>query len=84
LVEGEADVWWGDGLAEHARMRGGDFIYIPPGVPHLPVNVSETEPAKAVVARTDPNEQESVVLLPDLDVLADRGVLDQPGRRPQT
>jgi uncharacterized RmlC-like cupin family protein len=67
LVEGEADVWWGDGLAEHGVMRAGDFMYIPPGVPHLPVNRSATHEARAVIARTDPNEQESVVLLPHLE-----------------
>lgn len=74
LVQGEVDVWWGDQLREHARMQGGDFMYIPPSVPHLPVNASATEPARAVVARTDPNEQESVVLLPDLDALADNAL----------
>jgi hypothetical protein len=37
--------------------------------PHLPYNLSETEPAIAVVARTDPNEQEGVVMLPKLDGL---------------
>jgi uncharacterized RmlC-like cupin family protein len=36
-------------------------------MPHLPYNMSETEPATAVVARTDPNEQESVMLMPELD-----------------
>ena len=66
-VEGEADVFWGEGLAEHGVMRAGDFMYIPPGVPHLPVNRSTTHSARAVIARTDPNEQESVVLLPHLD-----------------
>lgn len=71
LVDGEVDVWWGERLGEYARMRGGDFLYIPPGVPHLPINASETHTATAVVARTDPNEQESVVLLPDLDALVD-------------
>ena len=49
------------------EVTAGDFIYIPAGVPHLPYNASETEPATAVLARTDPNEQESVVLRPDLD-----------------
>jgi len=44
----------------------GDFFYIPAGVPHLPMNTGD-EPCVAVVARTDPNEQESVVLLPHLD-----------------
>jgi len=31
-------------------------------VPHQPVNLSTTEPAQALVARNDPNEQESVVV----------------------
>ncbi len=35
-------------------------------MPHLPANLSDSEPAVAVIARTDPNEQESVVLRPDL------------------
>lgn len=48
----------------------GDFLYIPAGVPHLPANQSKTQPCIAVIARTDPNEQESVVLLPELDALA--------------
>ena len=32
-------------------------------MPHLPSNLSDSEPCTAVLARTDPNEQESVVLL---------------------
>ena len=67
LVSGEAEVWWGPDLREHGTMRAGDFMYIPPGVPHVPVNRSASVAATAVIARTDPNEQESVVLLPELD-----------------
>ena len=67
LVEGEAEVWWGPELGQHDVMRAGDFMYIPPGEPHLPVNASDAVAATAVIARTDPNEQESVVLLPDLE-----------------
>jgi uncharacterized RmlC-like cupin family protein len=40
--------------------EAGDFIFIPANVPHQPVNLSDTEPAQAIVARNDPNEQESV------------------------
>ena len=69
LVSGDAVVWYGKGLTERLEQHAGDFLYIPAGTPHLPVNVSETEPCIALVARTDPNEQESVVLLPDLDGL---------------
>jgi uncharacterized RmlC-like cupin family protein len=70
LVEGEGEMWWGEGLAHHVLVDAGDFVYIPAGVPHLPANRSTTAPMTAVVARTDPNEQESVVLLPQLDALA--------------
>lgn len=62
-------MWYGEQLEEHMTCKSGDFIYIPAGVPHLPYNASETESCTAVVARTDPNEQESVVLLPELDTL---------------
>jgi len=50
-------------LEQHLRVGAGDFLYIPAGVPHLPANPSASEPCVAVIARTDPNEQESVVLL---------------------
>ena len=49
--------------------KSGDFLYIPAGVAHLPYNPSATETCTAVIARTDPNEQESVVLLPELEKL---------------
>ncbi len=67
VLSGESGCWFGEGLAEHAMVRAGDFFYIPAGVPHLPYNPSDETPCVAVIARTDPNEQESVVLLPDLD-----------------
>ena len=47
------------------------MLYIPAGEPHLPFN-SGPEPVVAVIARTDPNEQESVTLLPELEALVPR------------
>jgi uncharacterized RmlC-like cupin family protein len=41
--------------------RAGDFLFVPPGVPHQAVNLSETEPAVAIIARNDANEQERVI-----------------------
>ena len=67
VISGKSGMWYGDNLEEHMCANSGDFVYIPPGVPHLPYNASETEPCIAVIARTDPNEQESVRLLPELD-----------------
>src|ERR1700722_2840922 len=62
IAEGEVEVWHGPGLAMRTVLRAGDFLYVPPGTPHLPVNRSAA-PLVAVVARTDPAEQESVVVL---------------------
>jgi uncharacterized RmlC-like cupin family protein len=69
VVQGEAGMWYGEQLEQHMLAHTGDFIYIPANVPHLPYNLSQTGSAIAVIARTDPNEQESVVLRPDLDAL---------------
>jgi uncharacterized RmlC-like cupin family protein len=69
VLSGEAGTWYGERLEHHIVSRAGDFVYIPADMPHLPYNRSQTEPAIAVVARTDPNEQESVVLLPELDAI---------------
>ena len=69
VLSGEVGMWWGERLENHMVSRAGDFVYIPADTPHLPYNMSATEAATAVVARTDPNEQESVVMLPELDAL---------------
>ena len=67
ILSGESGMWYGEGLAEHLIAGAGDYVYIPADTPHLPYNTSATEPCVALIARTDPNEQESVVLLPELD-----------------
>ena len=69
VLSGEVGMWYGERLENHLASRIGDFVYIPADTPHLPYNLSQTEAASAVVARTDPNEQESVVLLPELDAV---------------
>jgi uncharacterized RmlC-like cupin family protein len=63
VLSGEAGMWYGDGLHEHVWMQAGDFAYIPANVPHLPYNPSEDVACTGLIARTDPNEQESVTLL---------------------
>jgi uncharacterized RmlC-like cupin family protein len=65
VVSGDGEAWYGTDLREHFTISAGDFVYVPAGTPHQPGNRSQTEPLIAIVARTDPNEQESVVLLPD-------------------
>ena len=69
VLDGVFVLWFGEQLEESVVARRGDFLYIPAGVPHLPANGSPTEQAVAVLARTDPREEESVVPLPELDRL---------------
>ena len=76
VLSGEAKMWWGRNLDELLVVRAGDFLYIPAGIPHLPATLSATDSCTAVVSRTDPNEQESLILLPELEeLLAQRGEL---------
>ena len=60
-VSGRVETRWGADLAESVVTEAGDFLFVPPGVPHQAVNLSETEPAVAIIARNDANEQERVV-----------------------
>jgi uncharacterized RmlC-like cupin family protein len=67
VLSGESGMWYGERLEQHLIARAGEFLYIPASMPHLPYNLSASESCVAVIARTDPNDQESVVLLPELD-----------------
>ncbi|PZQ95731.1 MAG: cupin [Cereibacter sphaeroides] len=68
MISGETTMFWGDRLQNRMDTVAGDLIYIPADMPHLPLNLS-ANPATAVIARTDPHEQESVVLMPELEAL---------------
>jgi uncharacterized RmlC-like cupin family protein len=69
MLSGVGGMWYGHQLEHHVLLKPTDFLYIPADMPHLPYNPSTTETAIAVISRTDPNEQESVVLLPHLDAI---------------
>jgi len=60
LIKGHVKTLYGEGLKKEVINEAGDFLYIPADLPHKPINLSTTEAAEAIVARTDPNEQESV------------------------
>jgi uncharacterized RmlC-like cupin family protein len=68
MISGRAAMWYGAQLEQHLLVGPGEYLYIPAGVPHLPYNPGPDE-AVAILSRTDPNEQESVVLRPDLDAV---------------
>jgi uncharacterized RmlC-like cupin family protein len=61
LLKGRVETRYGEGLNQTIISETGDFIFVPPNVPHQPHNLSLTEPAYAIVARNDPDEQEKVI-----------------------
>ena len=62
MLEGVTEFRHGQNLEHCDRVEAGDYVYIPAGVPHQPFNPTDAR-AVAIIARTDPNEQESVVLV---------------------
>src|SRR5262245_40769326 len=57
LLKGRVDTRYGEKLENSVICEAGDFVYIKADVPHQPINLSATEPAMALVARNDANEQ---------------------------
>jgi uncharacterized RmlC-like cupin family protein len=71
VVKGKARMRWGERLEFVAEARPGDFIFVPPYVPHQEINASTDEPLECVLVRSD---QEAVVV--NLDIA--------PVERPET
>lgn len=61
VLKGRVETFYGEGLEKSVVNEAGDFVFIPPGLPHQPVNLSGTETAEAIVARNDASESETVV-----------------------
>ena len=58
VVSGHGRIRWGDNLEFQEDVEPGDFIYVPPFVPHQEVNPSD-EPSQWVIVR---NSQEPIVV----------------------
>ena len=64
VVKGRARMRWGERLEFTAEAGPGDFIYVPPFVPHQEINASENEVLECVLVRSD---GESVVVNLDIE-----------------
>lgn len=62
VLAGKVRTRWGKNLEHEVISEAGDFLFIPPGMPHDATNLSSTEAARAVVARNSPLEHENVEL----------------------
>jgi uncharacterized RmlC-like cupin family protein len=63
IVKGRARMRWGERLEFVDEAGPGDFIYVPPFVPHQEINARRDEPVEAVIVRSG---QEPVVV--NLDI----------------
>jgi uncharacterized RmlC-like cupin family protein len=64
VVKGRARMRWGEALAFMAEAGPGDFIFVPPYVPHQEINASSAETLECVVIRSD---NEAVVVNLDIE-----------------
>jgi len=64
VVKGRARMRWGDNLEFTAEAGPGDFIYVPPYVPHQEINASPDETLECVLVRSD---NEAVVVNLDIE-----------------
>ncbi|MGA2739222.1 MAG: cupin domain-containing protein [Bryobacteraceae bacterium] len=68
VVRGRARMRWGDRLEYVAEAAPGDFIYVPPYVPHQEINASADETLECVLVRSD---NEAVVVNLDIEPVED-------------
>ena len=64
VLSGRARVYFGENFAEYVDLSEGDFMFVPPFLPHLKVNMSTTEELWWLACRTPEN---IVINLPDID-----------------
>jgi len=53
VVKGRARMRWGEALEFVAEAGPGDFIYVPPFVPHQEINASVDQTLECVLVRSD-------------------------------
>jgi uncharacterized RmlC-like cupin family protein len=68
VIRGRARMRWGERLEFTAEAGPGDFIFVPPFVPHQEINASPTEILECVLVRSD---GEAVVVNLDIEAVGD-------------
>jgi uncharacterized RmlC-like cupin family protein len=64
VLEGHGRIYFGDGYRDFVDMHPGDFVFVPPLMPHVEANMSVTDELVWLTARTPDN---IVVNLPDVE-----------------
>lgn len=64
LLKGKGRIYFGDNYSEWVDMQEGDFVFVPPHMPHVEANMSTTDDLVWITARTPDN---IVINLDDVD-----------------
>jgi uncharacterized RmlC-like cupin family protein len=64
VLKGHCRIYFGEDYSEYADMNEGDFVFVPPHMPHVEANLSTTEDLVFLTTRTPDN---IVVNLPEVD-----------------
>ena len=64
VLKGHGRIYFGEGYSEFLDMTEGDFVFVPPYMPHVEVNMSVTEDLVWLTTRTPDN---IVINLPEVD-----------------
>ena len=79
VVSGHGKMRWGNNMEFEQEVEPGDFIYVPPFVPHQEINPSPDEPSQWVIVR---NSQEPIVVnLEPFDTTKEKGNADTHNTR---
>jgi uncharacterized RmlC-like cupin family protein len=68
ILEGVVDMYYGERLEHFLQAGAGEYVYVPADMPHLVLNRSGA-PARALVAHSAADDQDGIVLVPELDGL---------------
>jgi uncharacterized RmlC-like cupin family protein len=63
VLSGRARIYFGEQFADYVDMEEGDWVFVPPFMPHVECNLSRTKPLVWMTTRTPEN---IVVNLPDV------------------
>lgn len=63
VLKGHGRIYFGDDYSEYVDMTEGDFVFVPPHMPHVEVNMSTTDELVWMTCRTPDN---IVINLPDV------------------
>jgi len=66
VIEGEAEMLWGEQLEHRLEARASEYVYVPADMPHLVMNNSNAR-CVALVAHSARDDQEGIVMRPELD-----------------